>query len=124
MNPPSHRRAFVALTAVLLVYVSWEAFRSNPGGSSLEQWDKVLHFSAFCSLALSAALALAPGRRSAWVVIAGLLAYGAFIEVVQAFIPGREASVLDWLADACGIAGGLAAAAVLRRLPVLRPGSK
>jgi len=119
LKKPYLRRTFVLLTSVLLVYVSWEAFRPNPGGLNGPHIDKLLHFSAFVWLAISAALALIPGRRSAWRVVAGLLAYGAFIEIVQAFIPGRDASLLDLLADAAGIAAGLALVAGLRHLPGL-----
>ncbi len=124
-SPPSHvphrlylRRAFALLTVVLLAYVSWEAFRANPGGLNGPHIDKLLHFSAFLALAISSSLALTPGRRSGWRVVAGLLVYGTLIEIVQAFVPGRDASVQDLLADAAGIAAGLTLCALLRRLPV------
>jgi VanZ family protein len=111
-----HSRAFALLTLALLVYVSWEAFTPHPGGLSGPHIDKLLHFGAFSALAVSLALGLVPSRRSLWLATASLLAYGALIEVVQAFIPGREASVLDWLADAAGIAAGLGLVAGLRWL--------
>ena len=119
LQQPYLRRAFALLTIVLLAYVSWEAFKANPGGLHGPRIDKLLHFSAFLSLAISSSLALVPGWRSVGQVVAGLLLYGALIEIVQAFIPGRDASVLDLLADAAGLAAGLGLFAGLRRLPVL-----
>ena len=50
----------------------------------------------------------APPSR-AWVhvalIVAGAL-YGATDEWHQSFVPGRDASVLDWLADLCGVTLG------------------
>ena len=114
------RRPFVWLTAVLFIYVSWEALRPNVGGTGIAQFDKLLHFSAFAALAVSSALALGPGRRNHAVIAGALLLYGALIEILQLLVPGRDASALDLLADAAGIAGGLALAGLLQRLPAFR----
>ena len=113
------RKPFAWLTAALFVYVSWEALRPDPGGSAIEQLDKLLHFVAFATLAVSSALALQPGRRSNWAIAALLLLYGALIEIVQIYVPGRDASWLDLMADAAGIAAGLAVVTLLRRLHLL-----
>lgn len=119
------RRAFAWLTVALLAYVSWQALRSNPGSSNFSQLDKLQHLFAFVALAASSALAMAPARRGnllwaqGWALAGVWLLYGALIEVMQAFIPGRQASWLDLLADAAGIALGLALAQSLRRWPVL-----
>jgi VanZ family protein len=43
------------------------------------------------------------------------MVFGVFIEVVQAQIPGRTGEWPDLLADALGIAAGLALAAALTR---------
>ena len=110
------RKPFAWLTAALFVCVTWEALRPNPGGSSIEHWDKLLHVLAFATLALTAALACSPGRNSNWGIAALLLLHGALIEVVQAYVPGREASWLDLMADAVGIAAGLGLARLWRRL--------
>ena len=84
------------------------------------QMDKLMHFSAFLSIAVSAALASGPTRHSAWAIAAALLGYGALIEIAQIWIPGRDASWLDLLADALGIACGLSLAFALRRWGPLR----
>ena len=114
------RRSFAWLTAALFVYVSWEALRPDPGGSSIDQLDKLLHFMAFATLAVSSALASSRGRRSHWTIAALLLLYGALIEIVQAYVPGRDSSWLDLMADGVGIAAGLGLVTLLRRLPLLQ----
>lgn len=40
--------------------------------------------------------------RSAVVALAMVALFGAADETVQAYTPGRDANVLDWLADMCG----------------------
>ena len=67
-------------------------------------WDKSNHFLAFALLGL---LGRAAYRKHLVAVLAGLLAYGGLIEVLQSFTPTREAEWADVLADALGL--GLAA---------------
>ena len=78
--------------------------------------DKVAHALAFGALAFALDFALVATRgdlpvyrRHLWVFLAAAL-YGAVDEWHQSFIPGRDASVGDWLADCAGAALGLAAA--------------
>lgn len=83
-------------------------FPGVPGGQS----DKVAHFAAYAVLAalfattwqLSAGVLTKVHLRWAWILTA---AYGGIDEWTQLFV-GREASFLDWLADAAGAAAGLA----------------
>ena len=49
-----------------------------------------------------------------------LAGYGLFIEVVQHFLPYREASFVDLLADGAGIAAYALCIPLLARIPVLR----
>ena len=75
--------------------------------------DKLVHLGLYA--VLGACLAWGhrrhPGRppSRAWVhvalIVAGAL-YGATDEWHQSFVPGRDASVLDWLADLCGVTLG------------------
>lgn len=69
-------------------------------------WDKLAHFLAYFFLAvlLGAALVLTfPRRRGipAWVLLIGL-AYGVVDELLQPFVR-RDATLLDWVADAVGV---------------------
>lgn len=65
--------------------------------------DKVLHAGAFLVLAGLLDFSF-PATRFTAGKVATLLAYGMAIEVVQHFLPYRSFSLLDWLADAGGVA--------------------
>lgn len=78
--------------------------------ASLFGLDKLLHALAYCLLTLGCALWV----RATWwhkhpwltrgLLAAVVLGYAAIDEVHQLFVPGRSASILDWLADALGAA--------------------
>lgn len=63
-------------------------------------WDKLAHVVSFGALAAMLELALRPRT---WLFFALPLAVSATDEVHQAFLPGRYASVEDWLAGALGV---------------------
>lgn len=75
-------------------------------------WDKAQHALAFATLAALGLLAY-PHRR--WRVLAGLLVFGGLIELAQAATGWRYGEWADWLADAAGLALGLALARSLQR---------
>lgn len=77
--------------------------------------DKALHFIAFCVLTFLARLGW-PRTRAVRVFL-GLSMLGAAIEVLQHLLRmGREASLLDWVADIAAIVLMLGAIEVFRRL--------
>jgi VanZ family protein len=81
--------------------------------------DKLLHVAAYAVLAwLSTRAASAPVRaslRTAAISIA-VLAFGAFDEWHQQFVPGRRPDLQDWIADGAGaLLGTTLAAGTLRR---------
>ena len=75
-------------------------------------WDKAQHALAFTALA---GLGLRAYPRHAWPVLAGLLVFGAGIELAQAATGWRHGEWGDWLADAIGLAAGAALARNERR---------
>ncbi len=75
-------------------------------------WDKAQHALAFAALA-ALGLQAYPHRR--WRVLAGLLVFGGLIELAQAATGWRYGEWADWLADAVGLALGLALAESLQR---------
>jgi len=75
-------------------------------------WDKAQHALAFTALA---ALGLQAYPRRRWQVLAGLLVFGGLIELAQAATGWRHGEWADWLADAVGLALGLALAASWQR---------
>ena len=71
--------------------------------------DKLLHFGAYFIFGVLLAIAVMKSTRrtraSTLLFLAaciGLL-YGASDELHQSFVPGRDASVADWLADSFGV---------------------
>lgn len=104
-------RAARVSMALLLIVVSWLAFRVGPPPEPSTGWDKLDHLVAFATLALNAVLAWRLNRAAR--ITFALLFYGALIEAVQTLIPGRSGELTDVLADAVGIGIGLALAAVL-----------
>lgn len=84
---------------------------SDVPGASLFDWvpaaDKVAHLVVYGILGAL----LARGRRRqehiphTVLILAGAL-YGASDEWHQSFVPGRQVSTLDWVADLCGVAAG------------------
>jgi len=67
-------------------------------------WDKLNHFAAFAVLYLL--LSMAFGQLKIWTRVLLLMAFAVQIEIVQHFIPGRDFSLLDIVADGVGIACG------------------
>lgn len=65
--------------------------------------DKVNHFAAFFVLSMLAHRSW-PEKIFGWWAALPLLFYGLFIEICQHYIPSREFSLFDILADAAGIA--------------------
>ena len=76
-------------------------------------WDKANHALAFAVLAI---LGLRSYRTRIAAVLAGLLAYGGLIELLQALTPYRSAEWGDWLADGVGIVLGWQLARAMSRV--------
>jgi len=64
-------------------------------------WDKANHFIAFMTLYIL--LNLAYQSLNIKIKALMLIGYGIFIEIVQYFIPGRDFSGFDVIADSIGI---------------------
>lgn len=102
---PGLRRAARALFAVALALVFVGSVVQVSIGPEFRLSDKVQHAVAFLLLALLARIGY-PETRVADRLMLALLAYGLFIELVQALLPWRECSLFDWAADAAGVALG------------------
>ncbi|MGY1713568.1 VanZ family protein [Geodermatophilus sp. SYSU D01106] len=108
-------RGVLAVTVLVSLAVLFAPAADVP--SSPPGVDKVVHLGLFLALTLAGRWA---GIRPVPLGVL-LLGYGAVSEVVQALpLLGRSGTVTDWLADAVGIALGLAAWAVgERRVPAV-----
>jgi VanZ family protein len=78
-------------------------------------WDKTNHFAAFFTLAALAGMGW-PGRATMSWRLGLVLGYGAVIELVQAALPYRDGSLVDFAADALGMALYVALAGLVTRL--------
>lgn len=110
----------VAMMAAIFFVSSLPTVPHAPGDPS----NFLGHFGAYAALSTLVVRAFARGRWAgvtpgaavrAWLVSA---AYGVTDEVHQRYVPGRYASIDDWIADAIGAA---AAAAVLLLVARRRP---
>jgi VanZ family protein len=88
--------AFIACALAVLVL----ALVPSPPPMITTGWDKLNHLLAFGVMAWLACKAF-PQRLT--IVLPGLLAYGALIEIMQSLTPNRSAEWLDLFADSLGI---------------------
>ncbi len=99
-----------------MLVIGWLAFSPRPPPQADTGWDKGNHALAFGVLAVVADVAFSAWLQRRRRVVAGLLAYGAFIELVQTQIPERTGEWPDLLADGVGIALGLLALAAVQTM--------
>lgn len=121
MRPPP-RLAWILPALAYAAAIFWLSHQPNPLPALTTRFsDKLLHAVEYGGLAGLLAVGLArlrPGRvvRAALLAMALAAAYGLTDELHQAFVPGRDASLLDWAFDALGaVVGGILAVPCLRR---------
>ncbi len=97
--------------ALILVGTSWPNISVGPDIGGL---DKVVHFSMYGGFAYL--LLRASRYRASWgrvaIVLGCVAVFGFLDELHQAYIPGRSASLADWIADLFGGATGALASRV------------
>jgi VanZ family protein len=109
-------KLLLKLPAPLIAALIWtlSSQSSLPQPEGIFGFDKIEHFLAYAVLAAAAGLWISSGawQRRGWgslLLITGIAAaYGVIDEVHQAFVPGRNCSPWDWIADALGSAAGAA----------------
>ena len=104
-------RTATGLIALTILALTILPAVTMPSPTWLTQVDKLYHMMAFAALVITAAL-LDHGAVS-WMFIGGLI-LGAAIEFIQPSV-GRDADVMDFLADAAGLVLGLGFGWLLRR---------
>ena len=119
------------LSIGLLVFIAVVSLADDPsdvtgGGGALADWvsrllfgtpahgDKVAHFAAYAAASLVTLVAFGRHRRSAALVLFGLLVFGGALELLQAAGGVRTGDGLDLLANTLGIMAGGAAGAAAR----------
>jgi VanZ family protein len=97
--------------------------QSRVPGPEVPGFDKVAHFGAY---ALLGWLAVRAADRSALPLAVGAVLgvlYGASDEIHQMYVPGRSPDVMDWFADAAGVAAAFFVYTRLRARRVARRGA-
>ncbi len=98
------KRLFQIAFFTTLVAIEYLATTTRQIEVIVHSWDKLNHLVAFAVLYLL--LFAAFGHLKIWSRVMLLMAFAVQIEIVQHFIPGREFSLLDIVADGVGIAIG------------------
>lgn len=107
-------RVALVLTTACILYL---ATREGPVVEAVN--DKSQHILAFGAMSLLLDFAF-PHSPFGWAKRLALLGFGVFIEFWQYFLPYREASSLDVLADCIGIAAYALGMPLLDRIAPLR----
>jgi VanZ family protein len=92
--------------AVLILSLSSIPGQHYPGGIIFSQ-DKILHFLEYFGFSLLIVRAL-PLSASVALGVGIAVVFGGLDELYQQFVPGRDSSIADWVADALGaVLGGI-----------------
>lgn len=89
---------------VILVVITYYSLRF-PANNSLPTNDKIGHFLAYACLACNGLLRWNK-RRSQGIWISFAILYGLLMEFGQSYVPGRDPSLLDVVANSCGVLMG------------------
>ena len=97
-----NKKKFTALGyAALIIALSSIPGRSFPT-AQIFTYDKVIHLVEYAGFAIVLIMAL-PDVSNIWIVAAVAALFGMGDELYQSLIPGRDASLADWIADSMGI---------------------
>ena len=99
-------RVLCGFAAVMMVVQVWLLPEANFAEKIVSlTWDKAVHFTYYGTMAFL--FWVAAGRRGpvwAWLAASAI---GGIDEILQIWEPGRDADVLDWLADTVGSGSAL-----------------
>jgi Predicted integral membrane protein len=105
---------------LLLTLTHWPGKPEPVHSRQIPHLDKLEHLTAFAGLAALACVGVAafrPVTPLAFLGIAGVLAaYAALDELTQGWVRNRTPDMRDWIADMLGMAMGIGAFLVARRL--------
>ena len=98
-------KLFLVLFIILIIAITLLSLLPPKSGLELGKSDKINHFLAYAILSLNFGF-ISTKNRSYFVGIPFLIAYGLLIEFFQGFVPGRDSSFYDALANSAGVFSG------------------
>ena len=100
-------RGKLLLFSLIILFLTITLLSLLPPKSALnlENKDKLSHFFAYVVLSLNTFLLSRISWRKIWIAII-LIGYGFLLEWIQGFVPGRESSVMDGIANSSGVIFG------------------
>jgi VanZ family protein len=106
--PEGHvnRIAWRLIFLVLTVLVIWLSVKAPGEALGFHIWDKLQHLMAYAALGFAGSLGF-PGRKPTIILALGLVFLGAALEVAQSYVPARDMSFGDGVADLLGVAVGI-----------------
>lgn len=103
---------------VMVIVIGYLGTTSEALPAAVDVSDKLLHGLAYCVLLLLADCSW-PDSGLTPAKLLAVFAYGVLIEAVQYFLPWRDFSLADMLANALGMGFYVLLVPLLRRLPLL-----
>jgi len=98
-------KAIFLLWGAMILFVIAGSILPVKASSNVSHMDKIIHFTAYASMALIPAFFAYNNSFIVKSAIA-LLIIGGLIEIAQYYVPGRGAEYLDMLANSCGVITG------------------
>ena len=98
-------KLFLVLFIILIIAITLLSLLPPKSGLELGKSDKLNHFLAYAILSLNFGF-ISTKIRSYFIGIPFLIAYGILIEFFQGFVPGRDPSFYDALANFVGVFSG------------------
>jgi|LakMenE18May11ns_1017448.scaffolds.fasta_scaffold8530823_1 VanZ family protein len=100
-------RGKLLLFSLIILFLTITLLSLLPPKSALdlENKDKLSHLFAYFLLSLNAFLLWRISWTKIWIAFV-LIGYGFLLEWIQGFVPGRESSVMDGIANSSGVIFG------------------
>ncbi len=98
-------KLFLVLFIILIIAITVLSLLPPKSGLELGKSDKLNHFLAYAILSLNFGF-ISTKIRSYFIGIPFLITYGLLIEFFQGFVPGRDPSFYDALANFVGVFSG------------------
>ena len=98
-------KLFLVLFIILIIAITVLSLLPPKSGLELGKSEKLNHFLAYVILSLNFGF-ISTKIRSYFIGIPFLIAYGLLIEFFQSFVPGRDPSFYDALANSVGVFSG------------------